>query len=642
MPASLLRAPVRETRTRPTRARLPRIAAPLVAGVSLASGGATLAAQPVAIAIPNPPTKALPSALDVIEPYVSPVTCTPGDRPGPVAFAKLLNLVYGNHVWGISRTCDGDHGEGRALDWMINGTTADGLALGNAITRWLAAPDEQGRPGAMARRLGISYIIWNRQIWGVYDMGSGWRPYTGPNPHTDHIHFTFSWDGSYQQTSWWTGVALTKVRYTGPTSNPITVVSPAQQLTSTGYPILSRGATGEDVVLAQRLVGADPDGDFGPLTEAAVRAWQGRYAVAQTGTMDEASWAKAVELDLVPRRFGSATAPTPSNPLTAYATTTLRRGSTGLPVIALQQALGGLEPDGEFGPLTEQAVRNYQQSKGLAVNGVVDAPVWEALTGGSSPSPAPPASGSDPYAAYAGTTLQRGATGDAVAALQRGLGGLDPDGDFGPLTQSAVKAAQARWGQPQTGIVDAAFWKALSGNTPGTNTPATPAPTPAPTSPATPAPTPPATGTGGSLAQWYSTGLQVGSTGAAVVALQRGLGGLNADGDFGPLTRAAVVAAQARWGQPQTGVVDEAFWKALDGTTASAQPAGALEQWYGTTLRRGSTGAAVMALQRQLGGLDVDGGFGALTEAAVKAAQAEAGLAQTGVVDEATWRAIDH
>ena len=63
--------------------------------------------------------------------------------------------------------------------------------------------------------------------------------------------------------------------------------------------------------------------------------------------------------------------------------------------------------------------------------------------------------------------------------------------------------------------------------------------------------------------------------------------------------------------------------------------------WYSTTLRRGSTGEGVMVLQQALGGLTVDGGFGPLTEAAVKEFQADAGLPQTGIVDEATWRALD-
>ncbi len=98
---------------------------------------------------------------------------------------------------------------------MINASKPEQLALANALTRWLAAPDAQGRPGAMAKRFGINYIIWNRQMWRAYDPGRGWAPYYGVSPHTDHIHFSFNWDGAYKRTSWWSGVAVTTL--TGPT-----------------------------------------------------------------------------------------------------------------------------------------------------------------------------------------------------------------------------------------------------------------------------------------------------------------------------------------------------------------------------------------------------------------------------------------
>lgn len=48
----------------------------------------------------------------------------------------------------------------------------------------------------------------------------------------------------------------------------------------------------------------------------------------------------------------------------------LKLGSTGEYVKNLQRFLG-LNPDGEFGPLTEQAVKNYQLKKGLFVDGIV-------------------------------------------------------------------------------------------------------------------------------------------------------------------------------------------------------------------------------------------------------------------------------
>jgi hypothetical protein len=57
----------------------------------------------------------------------------------------------------------------------------------------------------MARRLGVMYIIWNGRIWGSYRAAEGWRSYGGANPHTDHVHFSFSRAGALKQTSYWTG-----------------------------------------------------------------------------------------------------------------------------------------------------------------------------------------------------------------------------------------------------------------------------------------------------------------------------------------------------------------------------------------------------------------------------------------------------
>ena len=85
----------------------------------------------------------------------------------------------------IRRDCSvggpSEHKEGRAWDW--------GVAATNAGDR--------------------------RRIWASYRAEEGWRPYVGANPHTDHIHFSFSWAGARKQTSYWGG---TPVTYTTPST----------------------------------------------------------------------------------------------------------------------------------------------------------------------------------------------------------------------------------------------------------------------------------------------------------------------------------------------------------------------------------------------------------------------------------------
>jgi peptidoglycan hydrolase-like protein with peptidoglycan-binding domain len=59
-------------------------------------------------------------------------------------------------------------------------------------------------------------------------------------------------------------------------------------------------------------------------------------------------------------------------------------GSEGADVKALQNLLnrgGWLAEDGIFGPATEDAVKSFQQSKGLVVDGIVGPLTHDALTG---------------------------------------------------------------------------------------------------------------------------------------------------------------------------------------------------------------------------------------------------------------------
>jgi peptidoglycan hydrolase-like protein with peptidoglycan-binding domain len=518
--------------------------------------GAVAGAAPAhAVVIPAPPTKRLPAELDVAPPYQQGRLCLPDAKPGPIAFAKLLNDHYGARTYGIVRPCAAEHGEGRALDWMINAGNPDQLALGNAITRWLSATDSQGRQGAMARRFGINYIIWNRQIWRAYRPAAGWSPYTGSSPHTDHIHITFTWDGAYQRTSWWTGKALTTISNgppSGTATTPVTVVPPVTA-TASGYPLLKQGATGPDVVLAQRVIGASPDGEFGPLTAAALGAWQSRNGVPATKVLDNATWLKMIALKAIPARTTSTTSPATATPpptatsLSAYSSTVLSLGSTGPAVKAAQQALGGLTPDGEFGPLTLARVRAYQSAKGLPVNGIINAPVWSALMGRpvavpttptTTPKPVtPPPAGvttanrSTEFTALKQVVLRQGSRGNAVKTLQSALGGLVVDGVFGSRTTAAVQAFQRANGLPASGVVTEAMWTKLEQQA-------------------------------YTLKPYWNTVLKRGSTGPAVIALQRALR-IPADGVFGPQTEAAVKAAQAKARLAQTGVVSILTWQAI-------------------------------------------------------------------------------
>ena len=66
---------------------------------------------------------------------------------------------------------------------------------------------------------------------------------------------------------------------------------------------------------------------------------------------------------------------------------TIRKGSTGAQVKTLQRLLNlviyaGLHVDGEFGTLTQTAVRKYQETRGLEVDGIVGKNTWNKLLKG--------------------------------------------------------------------------------------------------------------------------------------------------------------------------------------------------------------------------------------------------------------------
>ncbi|MGP3970945.1 N-acetylmuramoyl-L-alanine amidase [Streptomyces sp. 6N223] len=138
------------------------------------------------------------------------------------------------------------------------------------------------------------------------------------------------------------------------------------------YPTLRSGSMGPEVAALQHLLtengheaGAS-DGEFGPQTEAAVRSFQTALDLTADGVAGPQTWTALLAA-------GSADA--------------LSEGSTGEPVSRLQRALTAalgrtVDIDGVFGPLTAEAVREYQEGRGLTVDGLVGPETWTMLQTG--------------------------------------------------------------------------------------------------------------------------------------------------------------------------------------------------------------------------------------------------------------------
>jgi len=137
-----------------------------------------------------------PAAIEPLAGYQPQTTCSPTAKPGVADFSRRLLRAYPTtRSLGIVRACSvggrSEHKEGRAFDWGVSARSAADRARVAKVVTWLTRADTFGNRFAMARRLGIQYLIWNRKIWGSYSAASGWRKYTGANSHRDHVHISF-------------------------------------------------------------------------------------------------------------------------------------------------------------------------------------------------------------------------------------------------------------------------------------------------------------------------------------------------------------------------------------------------------------------------------------------------------------------
>jgi hypothetical protein len=157
-----------------------------------------------------PPAQAA-RAVEPFAPYQPQVSCDPLAKPGVVAFRALVLRKFGGSDLGISRDCDtgggSEHKEGRAWDHGLDWYDEDDRARAQDALAWLTETVADD-PARRAKRLGVMYMIWNHKIWSAYRADEGWRPYSGANPHRDHIHFSFTWNGAMKRTSWWTNEVL--------------------------------------------------------------------------------------------------------------------------------------------------------------------------------------------------------------------------------------------------------------------------------------------------------------------------------------------------------------------------------------------------------------------------------------------------
>jgi peptidoglycan hydrolase-like protein with peptidoglycan-binding domain len=243
--------------------------------------------------------------------------------------------------------------------------------------------------------------------------------------------------------------------------------APEPTTTASHHLTLQSGSEGRQVRLLQHALGVIVDGVFGPETEAAVRSYQATRGLAVDGVVGpQMSAALAGKTEASSARNEGASSGAHAIEASSHESAAAR-STAASPVVRLQRALG-VSVDGTFGPETEAAVRHLQARHGLAVDGVVGPQTWKALGIGehvvlhevhhrahsaresSGTAHTRPSAGHDSPAH----------SGDPVRRLQEALH-IQADGTFGPETEGAVRAAQARHGLAADGVVGPETWSAL-------------------------------------------------------------------------------------------------------------------------------------------------------------------------------------
>ena len=401
------------------------------------------------------------------------------------------------------------------------------------------------------------------------------------------------------------------------------------------------------------------DGRYGAATASAVRAFQRRYGLTVDGVVGRETW------NAIYNEFRSIQSDngTPN----AYPGTALREGASGQNVRLVQfwlkiahtvySRLNDLTVDGRFGAATTAAVKRFQTYFGLTSDGMVGRTTWNKLYEVYNDIANKLLSSSLRPGEYPGI-LRRGSSGTAVRELQfylyllsayeSSIPAVGIDGSFGAATENAVRAYQRFAGLTVDGIVGRATWESLYGKASALRSSG-----PVVTLKRLPYPGQPLTvGSEGSDVLYYTILLRrIAYYFESVEAPPLATG-------YTGETAVATRSAQALLGLPETGIADAETWTAVEALSlqlATGMPNpdrdAAREMAYpGRAMKEGSVGPDVMQIEQWINGranlccgegfVRDNASFGPAETVAVKAAQARAGLQQTGTVGRETWAAL--
>jgi hypothetical protein len=234
------------------------------------------------------------------------------------------NYAATSYATGYACGTDGtrsEHYDGRAIDWMVDVHNARQHAAAKAAIGWLLATDAAGNRFAMARRLGVMYLIYDNRMWGAWD--GRWEEYNNCSHlpqrsddnacHRTHMHISLTWNGAMARTSYWTGrVPLTDYgpcrvaglnwafRYAGRNLLPclrLPLVLPAPRASATKKALVSYsganvhpGSAGPAVSAVQKALNVATTAVVDARTTRAVRTFQRQHGLEVTGRVNPRTW----------------------------------------------------------------------------------------------------------------------------------------------------------------------------------------------------------------------------------------------------------------------------------------------------------------------------------------------------------------
>jgi hypothetical protein len=157
------------------------------------------------------------STIDGYSGYEPQAGCTSSAGPGTEYLLRWLVGQYpGTGSSGTLRPCStggaSEHKDGRALDWAVDAARPEQAFQAERFLERIFAPDRAGNTDALARRMGIMYVIWDDRIWSAWD-GFVARPYRSSScpslrrcsrtlRHLDHVHVSITRGAAVGHTSW--------------------------------------------------------------------------------------------------------------------------------------------------------------------------------------------------------------------------------------------------------------------------------------------------------------------------------------------------------------------------------------------------------------------------------------------------------